>query len=136
VPDTIIEGAESELTFTVFNIASNPTQTNIAFTDNLPLGITLSGPPNWTMANGCTGTFVGDIGDAFIGIENLVFPEGVASCTFSVMVFSNQASSYLNNFENFSNNNNIDTTQTSATLNVLEDTSNVDIEIIKTVIPT
>ena len=135
VPNTIIEGGESELTFTIFNIASNPTQTNISFTDNLPLGITLSGPPNWTLANGCTAMFLGDIGDAFIGIENLTFPEGVESCTFSVMVTSNQANSYLNNFENFSNNNNIDTTQTSATLNVLEDTSNVDIEIIKTVMP-
>jgi len=43
IPDTIIEGGESELSFTVFNIASYPTQTNISFTDNLPVGVFLSG---------------------------------------------------------------------------------------------
>ncbi len=136
IPDTIIEGGQSELTFTVFNIATNPTQNNISFTDNLPTGITLSGVPNWIAANGCTASFSGNIGDGFVGVENLVFPNGVESCTFSVMVTSNVAGTYLNNFENFSNDNNIDTSQTSATLNVIIDTSDVDIEIIKTVMPT
>ena len=135
-PDTIIEGGQSELSFTVFNVSSNPTQSNISFTDNLPLGVTLSGLPNWIEANGCTATFIGTTGDTFVGIENLVFPDGVESCTFSVMVTSDVAGIYLNNFQNFSNNNNIDTSQTSATLNVIIDTSNVDIEILKTVVPT
>ena len=135
-PDTIIEGDQSELTFTVFNVASNPTQSNISFTDNLPAGITLSGVPNWIEANGCTATFVGTTGDTFVGIENLVFPDGAESCTFSVMVTSDEAGVYLNNFQNFSNNNNIDTSQTSATLTVIVDNSNVDIEILKTVMPT
>ena len=136
VPQTIIEGDESELIFTVYNIASNPTQTQISFVDNLPNGVFLSGLPNWVEANGSTATFVGTIGDAFVGIENLVFPEGVVSCSFSVMVTSEYSGTYLNNFQNFTNNNNIDTSQTSATLNVIVDTSNVDIEIIKTVTPT
>lgn len=135
IPDTIIEGGQSELTFTVFNIASNATQTNITFTDNLPTGITLTEIPVWTEPNGCTATFIGNSGDDFVGIENLVFPEGVESCTFSVMVTSSIAGTYLNNFQNFSNDNNIDTSQTSATLNVIIDTSNVDIEITKTVMP-
>ena len=134
-PDTIIEGDQSELTFTVFNVASNPTQSNISFTDNLPSGLTLSNAPMWIQSNGCDGTFTGTTGDVFVGIENLVFPEGVESCTFSVVVTSNVAGTYLNNFQNFSNNNNIDTSQTNATLNVTIDNSDVDIEIIKTVIP-
>ncbi|WP_179021366.1 DUF7933 domain-containing protein [Winogradskyella forsetii] len=135
LPDTIIEGGQSELTFTVFNMASNPGQSNISFIDNLPSGLTLSGIPNWVEANGCMATFIGTVDDTFVGIENLVFPEGVASCMFSVMVTSETVGTYLNNFQNFSNNNNIDTSQTSATLNVTIDTSNVDIEIAKTVIP-
>ncbi|SDG80157.1 DUF7933 domain-containing protein [Winogradskyella thalassocola] len=135
VPETIIEGGESELIFTVFNIASNPTQTQISFTDNLPNGVFLIGLPNWIEANGSITTFIGEIGDAFVGIENLVFPEGVDSCTFSVMVSSDVSGTYLNNFQNFTNNNNLDISQTSATLNVIVDTSDVDIEITKTVMP-
>ena len=135
IPDTIIEGGQSELTFTVFNIASNSTQTNISFTDNLPAGIILAETPVWVEANGCTTTFIGNMGDDFVGIDNLVFPDGVASCTFLVTVTSSTVGTYLNNFENFSNDNNIDTSQTSATLNVIIDTSDVDIEVTKTVIP-
>ncbi|MFC0603499.1 DUF7933 domain-containing protein [Winogradskyella pulchriflava] len=135
-PSTIFEGNESELVFTVYNIATSPTQNNISFTDNLPMGVFLSGVPNWVQANGCTTTFIGNVGDDFVGVTDLVFPEGVESCTFSVMVTSNAAGIYLNNFENFTNTNNIDVSQTSATLNVIVDTSNVDIEIIKTVTPT
>lgn len=135
-PSSIIEGGQSELLFTVYNIASNPTQSNISFTDNLPIGIVLSSAPNWVTSNGCSGNFIGTIGDIFIGVEDLVFPDGVESCTFSVMVTSNSIGSYLNNFENFTNNNNINTSQASATLNVTVDTSDIDIEIIKTVEPT
>ncbi|WP_417875419.1 gliding motility-associated C-terminal domain-containing protein [Winogradskyella sediminis] len=136
VPETIFEGGESELIFTIYNIASNPAQTQISFTDNLPNGVLLSSVPNWIESNGSTATLIGAIGDTFVGVENLVFAEGVESCTFSVMVTSEFAGSYLNNFQNFSDNNNIDTSQTSATLNVIVDASDVDIEIIKTVTPT
>jgi len=135
LPETIFEEGESELVFTIFNIASNPTQNNIAFIDNLPNGVVLSGIPNWVEANGCTAVFNGNIGDTSVGISDLIFPDGVESCTFSVMVTSDTAGSYLNNFSNFSNTNNIDTSQTSATLNVIIDTSNVDIAITKTVEP-
>lgn len=136
MPNTIIEGGESELTFTVLNIASNPSQTNISFTDNLPNGVVLSSIADWVLSNGCTASFTGNAGDNFVGVENLVFPAGVESCTFSVMVTSNDVGTYLNNFQNFTNDNNIDTSQTSATLSVIVDTSNVDIEILKSVVPT
>ena len=135
VPDVIFEGGESELVFTVFNLASNPTQSNISFVDNLPSGLSLASAPIWIETNGCTATFTGNVGDTFIGIENLVFPDGVASCTFSVIVTADTEGSYLNNFQNFTNNNNIDTSQTSATINVVVDNSDVDIEILKSVMP-
>ena len=136
VPDTILEGGESELIFTVYNIATNPTQNGIAFTDNLPAGVTLSSSPVWVEANGCTATFNGAAGDTFVGITDLAFPSGVESCTFSVMVTSDIAGTYLNDFQNISDTNNLDASQVSATLNVIVDTSNVDIEILKSVEPT
>ncbi|MFP4844485.1 gliding motility-associated C-terminal domain-containing protein [Winogradskyella sp. PE311] len=134
-PDTIFEGAESELTFTVFNIANNPTQSSISFTDNLPSGVTIAAMPNWIQDNGCTANFIGNTGDDFVGISDLIFPDGVESCTFSVIVTSDIAGIYINNFENFTNTNNINTSQTIASLNVIIDNSNVDIEVLKTVEP-
>ncbi len=133
MPDTIFSGFESTLTFTVHNLANNPAQTNISFTDNLGTELRLASLPNWVNSNGCTATFIGNIGDNFVGLTNLTFPEGVESCTFSVQITSDTLGSYLNNNSNFSNQSNIDTTQTEATLNVIEDTSNVDIEVLKSV---
>lgn len=134
-PAIIVVGYESTLTFTINNIESNATQNNIAFIDNLPNGVVLSGTPYWVNDNGCTANFSGNIEDDFVGISNLSIPDGVSSCTFAVTVTSDIIGSYLNNDENFSDQANIDTSQTSATLEVIEDTSNVDIEVIKTVFP-
>ena len=58
------------------------------------------------------------------------------SCTFSVMVTEDVTGTYLNDFQNISDTNNLDASQVSATLNVIVDTSNVDIEILKSVEPT
>jgi len=132
-PETIFTGFESTLTFTIHNLANNPAQTNISFTDNLGIELSLASIPNWVSSNGCTANFVGVIGDNFVGVTNLTFPEGVESCSFSVQVTSNTEGIYLNNNLNFSNQSNIDTTQTEATLTVIEDTSNVDIEVLKSV---
>jgi uncharacterized repeat protein (TIGR01451 family)/gliding motility-associated-like protein len=65
----------------------------------------------------------------------LIFPEGVAFCSFTVVVTSNVPGSYLNDTTNFEDQNNIDTSQTNAELTVLDDNSNVDIEILKSVFP-
>ena len=134
-PDIMVVGFESTLTFTINNIDSNGAQTSIAFTDNLPAGIILSGTPFWVDANGCTADFIGTTGDTFVGVTNLSIPDGVSSCSFAVQVTSDIIGSYLNNDSNFSDQNNIDTSQTSASIEVIEDTSNVDIEIIKSVTP-
>ena len=134
-PIEIVVGQTSTLTFTITNISSNPSQNNISFTDNLPFGLILVDSPVWVSANGCTATFLGAVGDPFVGVSNLTFPNGVSSCTFSVIVTSNTEGVFLNDNENFSNQNNIDTSQANATLTVLEDTSNVDIEVLKNVFP-
>nr|WP_321221411.1 gliding motility-associated C-terminal domain-containing protein [uncultured Psychroserpens sp.] len=134
-PTTITVGEESTLTFTVNNLSDNSAQSNISFTDVFPSEITLTSQPQWVTQNGCTATFIGNSGDSFAGVSNLTFPDGVASCTFSVNVTSNAPGTYLNDTNNFENQNNIDTSQTNATLIVLDDGSDVDIEIIKNVSP-
>jgi uncharacterized repeat protein (TIGR01451 family)/gliding motility-associated-like protein len=134
-PITITIGEQSTLTFTINNLADNSFQTDISFTDVFPSEISVVSEPIWVMQNGCTASFIGDIGDNFAGISNLTFPEGVAFCTFSVIVTSTVPGTYLNDTSNFEDQNNIDTSQTNATLTVLDDASNVDIEILKSVSP-
>ncbi|OUS01540.1 hypothetical protein A9Q86_07110 [Flavobacteriales bacterium 33_180_T64] len=134
-PETITIGEQSTLTFTITNLPSNPSQSNISFTDVFPSEVTLISAPNWVTNNGCTATFVGNTGDNFVGVTDLIFPEGVAFCSFSVVVTSNIPGIYLNDTTNFESQNNIDTSQANATLTVLDDTSNVDIEILKDVSP-
>ncbi|MFT5626976.1 MAG: gliding motility-associated-like protein/uncharacterized repeat protein (TIGR01451 family) [Dokdonia sp.] len=134
-PTTITIGEESTLTFTINNLADNPSQSDISFTDVFPSEITLTSQPQWVAQNGCTATFVGNMSDHFSGISNLIFPEGVSSCSFSVIVTSNVPGIYLNDTNNFEDQNNIDTSQTNATLTVLDDDSDVDIEILKNVSP-
>ena len=134
-PDEIIVGQQSVLEFTITNISGNPTQTNIGFTDNLPLGLTVDGAISWVQDNGCTATFTAPIGSDMVTVSNLDFPSGVTNCTFSVPVTSTIAGTYLNNSTNFTDQNNIDVSTASATLNVLPDNTNVDIAVLKTVTP-
>lgn len=134
-PTQIIVGQESILEFTVTNLAGNPSQNNIDFTDNLPPGVILSGPIDWVQQNGCTATFTGNNGETSVMVNNLIFPAGVGTCTFAVPVTSTNVGNYLNNNTNFTNQNNIDTSLASATLDVVEDSSNVDIEVVKSVVP-
>jgi gliding motility-associated-like protein/uncharacterized repeat protein (TIGR01451 family) len=135
IPDIIFTGEESILTFTVFNLPSNPTQSNISFIDNLPSEVVISGAPYWEDVNGCSATFIGIIGDNSFEVINLSFPEGAEYCSFSIPVTSVTTGIYTNTNTNFSNQENIDTSQANATLTVLGDTTNVDIELVKSVIP-
>ncbi len=129
VPDEITALETSLLTFTITNIPGNAAQSGISFTDNLPAGIVLAGNPSWVQSNGCTADFVGLTNDNFVGIANLVFPNGVASCTFSVLVTSSTSDFYTNDFTNFLNLNNIDASNAFATLNVLPPPPSADLEI-------
>ena len=128
-PDEIIDTETSLLTFTIENVPGNIGQSGISFTDNLPAGIVLAGDPYWVESNGATADFVGLTNDDFVGIANLVIPDGVASCTFAVLVTSSVSDLYTNEFANFSNLNNIDASNALATLNVLPIPPSADLEI-------
>ncbi|MFD2822593.1 gliding motility-associated C-terminal domain-containing protein [Lacinutrix iliipiscaria] len=123
-PDEIFEGEESILTFTINNLPSNPAQSNISFIDHLPTNIMVSGDAYWEEDNGCTATFISVVGADSFQVNDLTFPLGVASCTFSVPVTSNIAGEYINNNSNFTDQTNIDTSQANAMLTVLEDDNN------------
>lgn len=135
-PTQIIVGQESILEFTVTNLAGNPAQNNIDFTDSLPSGLTISGPITWTQNNGCTADFIGNNGDTSVIVNNLMFPNGIETCSFSVPVTSSIIGNYLNDYTNFLDQNNIDTSLANANLEVIADNSNVDIEVLKSVSPT
>lgn len=136
IPDNIIVGEQSVLEFTVTNISGNPAQNAISFTDSLPNGVVINGIANWIEDNGCTATFSVNSEETAFTVTNLTFPEGVSHCTFAIPVTSQTPGIYLNNSANFSNQNNIDSSQASATLTVIEDPTDVDIEISKSVTPT
>ncbi|MEM6722149.1 MAG: gliding motility-associated C-terminal domain-containing protein [Bacteroidota bacterium] len=129
MPDEIMEMETSLLTFTIQNVPGNLLQSGISFTDNLPAGIVLAGDPFWAQSNGATADFVGIINDDFVGIANLVIPDGVASCTFAVLVTADTSGLYTNESANFSNLNNIDASGVFATLNVLPIPPNADLEV-------
>jgi gliding motility-associated-like protein/uncharacterized repeat protein (TIGR01451 family) len=132
-PEEITALETSVLTFTIENVPGNLAQSGISFTDNLPAGIVLAGDPYWVESNGCTADFVGLTNDDFVGIANLIFPDGVANCTFAVAVTSAVANFYTNEFANFSNLNNVDASTVFATLNVLPIPPTTDLSIEKTV---
>lgn len=137
-PNEILAGQQSILQFTINNLTGNPAQEAIAFIDNLPNGLTLAGSILWVENNGCSAIFIGNLGDTTVTVLDLTIPDGVASCTFSVPVTATVIGDYLNNSFNFTNVNNLDPSQASATLNVIENNTNtdVDIEVLKNVIPT
>lgn len=134
-PETIFIGEESVLTFVISNLPSNPSQSDISFTDVFPSNITVVSAPEWLESNGCTATFIGDVGDNFVGVNDLVFPEGVSFCSFSVVVSSSVEGDFLNDTTNFVDQNNIDSSGVSATLTVLDDFTDVDIQVLKSVTP-
>ncbi len=135
-PQQIIFGQESLLVFEINNLSNNPLQENITFLDNLPLGIVLASDPFWQNSNGSSGVFIGNIGDTFVGVSNLSIPDGTASVSFAVWVTGNTISDFINNTCNMSELNNIDASQVNATLTIIEDPSDVDIQILKEVFPT
>jgi gliding motility-associated-like protein/uncharacterized repeat protein (TIGR01451 family) len=119
LPAAISTGGLSILSLTLTNSDGFPAQSNISFLDNLSPGITLAGEVFWLNQNGASGTFVGTIGDSTVGIQNLSFPDGTEEVSFGVQVTSNVADFYVNDFQNFSDLNNIDVSTAFASLEVL-----------------
>ncbi len=129
-PAVINTGDTSILSFTLTNSVGFPAQSNIAFLDNLPPEITLVENAFWINQNNATGTFVDVIGSSTIGIRNLSFPAGTEEVSFGVQVTSAIADFYINDFQNFSDLNNIDISTAFASLEVLPV---LDLAISKTV---
>src|SRR5690606_17847195 len=86
IPDQILVGEESALTFTLTNINSSPLQNNINFTGSLPTGVVLPGGPPWINENGCTASSVGSCRDTFVAVTDLTFLSHISTHTFSVHV--------------------------------------------------
>ncbi len=83
-PDTIGPGGVSTLTFTIDNSASALAAASLAFTDNLPAGVTIASPSNATTT--CTGgTLTATSGSSVISYSGGSVSAG-ASCTVQVDV--------------------------------------------------
>ena len=82
-PDTIRQGGETEIVFTVDNGANAIAMTGMAFADSLPSGVSVADTPG--TVNGCGGTF-----DPVAGATTLAFTGGVlaagATCELRVTV--------------------------------------------------
>jgi len=92
-PDPIITGGISTLTITI----TNPTQnvvplTGVAFTDNLPSGMTIVTP---ILSSQCGGTVYSENSNARLRLANGSIQVG-ASCTVSVQVTANTGKVYTN----------------------------------------
>ena len=82
-PDTIRQGGETEIVFTVDNGANAIAMTGMAFDDSLPSGVSVADTPG--TVNGCGGTF-----DPVAGATTLAFTGGAlaagATCELRVTV--------------------------------------------------
>ena len=83
-PDTIGPGSVSTLTFTIDNTAGGPV-TDMAFTDNLPAGVTIATPA--VVTNDCDGTVSAPDGGSSISFSDGQVGAG-SSCTITVNVTS------------------------------------------------
>ncbi|HEX2770061.1 MAG TPA: hypothetical protein VHN12_12350 [Geobacteraceae bacterium] len=118
---TPIIGSPVTLTFTIDNPAGNPAQSGLGFTESLPtitktngtFGMFVANPPNASTTCGgniYTGGTTNSIsaGDTALTFSGGTIGEGPATCTVSVQVTSNAATtnlnlSFINGFNNISN---------------------------------
>jgi len=105
---TAVIGAPVTLTFTITNATGNPAQSGLGFTDtfpsgtqNTPLGMVVANPPN--ASSSCGGNiFTGgtttpvSAGDTALTFSGGAIGAGPATCTVSVQVTSNAATTNLN----------------------------------------
>ena len=82
-PDTIPQGGETEIVFTVDNGANAIAMTGMAFDDSLPSGVSVADTPG--AVNGCGGTFSPVAGDTTLGFADGVLAAG-ATCELRVTV--------------------------------------------------
>ena len=87
-PDTVDPGGVSRLTFTIDNSENAIAVGSLAFTDDLPEGVEVAGPPN--AANSCGGTFGTFQAQTFLAFSGGSVAAG-ETCTISVNVQAFQA---------------------------------------------
>jgi len=90
-PASVLFGARSTMTLTIDNGANAEDAVNLAFTDNLPLGMDVASPPN--VVNTCGGTVTAPAGGSSVALSGF-FPDFAsvaagATCTVSVDVLGN-----------------------------------------------
>jgi uncharacterized repeat protein (TIGR01451 family) len=92
-PDTIASGGTSTLTFTIDNTANTAAANNVAFSDDLPPGVTVASSPG--TSNGCGGTLTANPDSGTIGYTGGSVAAGT-SCTITVDVTSSTAGDHVN----------------------------------------
>ncbi len=93
-PGTVGAGVPSTLTFTIDNSASAVQASALAFTDNLPAGMTVATPANASTT--CSGgTLTGTAGSGSVSINGAGVAAG-ASCNVQIDVVTNAAGSFVN----------------------------------------
>lgn len=91
-PSTIGPGSVSTLTFQITNGAASPA-TLLAFTDNLPAGVTIATPANTTST--CGGTLTAPDGGGTISLTDGVVA-GSSTCSITVDVTSSTPATHMN----------------------------------------
>jgi gliding motility-associated-like protein/uncharacterized repeat protein (TIGR01451 family) len=129
-PNVISTGEISTLSFTLQNANNLPAQSGISFTDNLPTDVTVAGPVFWINQNGASASFTATVGSSSIGVQDLSIPAGTDQISFGLEVTGVVPGLYTNDFQNFTDLNNIDVSTAFATLEVLPV---LDLEVLKTV---
>ena len=90
---TITLGEESTLTITIDNPSNGVSLTNLALTNNLPLGMTIAATPD--AASTCGGTISAVTGTSNFSISGVSLPAG-SSCTFTFDVTTSSDGTFTN----------------------------------------
>jgi mucin-19 len=97
-PSTIGAGKTSTLAFTISNSSDMPYQSGLAFTDTLPIGLTLSGTPATPQCGGTVSYSVNGAGASVISFTGGSIAANTASCTINTTVTGNTDGLYTNSY--------------------------------------
>lgn len=85
-PLTVTGGSASTLSVELIN-PNNSTLTGIAFTDNMPAGMTIANPPNFLVGT-CGGSLTGTVGSSTFSFSGGILPPAT-SCTLTLRATTN-----------------------------------------------
>ena len=101
IPETILVGETSTLTFQISNSNTVTALTGVAFTDNLPAGLVLAAD---VASPQCGGTLTGTTGGTAITLSGGTIPAS-DNCLITAAVTASSAGTYVNTTENVSSTN-------------------------------